>query len=51
MLGMTAAEWLRSTDPQVMLEFVPDRAIEWNLRLLVIACCLGATLVAWPATV
>jgi hypothetical protein len=36
---MTEAEWLASTDPEQMLEFLTPRADERKLRLFVCACC------------
>jgi len=36
---MTESEWLASTDPQRMLEFLRDRASDRKLRLFVCACC------------
>jgi hypothetical protein len=36
---MTEAEWLACTDPDVMLEFLRDRASDRKFRLFVCACC------------
>ena len=36
---MTEAEWMASTDPLPMLEFVRGKASDWKLRLFACACC------------
>jgi hypothetical protein len=41
---MTEAEWLVSTDPTPMLEFLSDKAAERKLRLFAVACCRQV----WP---
>jgi hypothetical protein len=36
---MNANQWLKATDPQVMLEFLGKRASDRKLRLFACACC------------
>lgn len=38
---MTEAEWLTSTDPARMSEFLQTRASQRKQRLVVVACCCG----------
>jgi hypothetical protein len=41
---MTEAEWLATTDPTPMLEFLQDLAVDRKLRLFTVACCRRV----WP---
>jgi hypothetical protein len=36
---VTEAEWLESTEPQLMLDFIRGRASDRKLRLFAVACC------------
>ena len=38
---MTESEWLQSTEPQPMLEFLRDKTSERKLRLFAVACVRG----------
>jgi hypothetical protein len=45
---MTENEWLSSTDPQPMLEFIEERTTNRKLRLFACACCRVLRLASHP---